>query len=149
MSLVGNKEGPLYDVIIVLIALTLHTIFNDVSRDFFTPFWKALFGEDKLLFSIYGISFSLYSILGSLTVFGVFIGILYGMNNKKKDKKKKKVEEIEIPHAEIEKMIEQKLKQNFIQNPRQPGESKNNGTELDMLLQNRQFQPIIPQDFYY
>ena len=129
-----NKREFWFDFGIVILALTLHSVLDKVSENFMTPFWKMLFGEDKLNFSIYGVDFSLYSIIKNLRV---------------KDKKKKKVEEIEIPIQEIEKIIENKMKSNFIQNPRQPGPSKDNGNEFDALMTNRMFQPVIQQDYLY
>ena len=146
-----NKREFWFDFGIVILALTLHSVLDKVSENFMTPFWKMLFGEDKLNFSIYGVDFSLYSILGYGAIFGILIGVLYSIikNLRVKDKKKKKVEEIEIPIQEIEKIIENKMKSNFIQNPRQPGPSKDNGNEFDALMTNRMFQPVIQQDYLY
>ena len=146
-----NKREFWFDFGIVILALTLHSVLDKVSENFMTPFWKMLFGEDKLNFSIYGVDFSLYSILGYGAIFGILIGVLYSITKdlRVKDKKKKKVEEIEIPIQEIEKIIENKMKSNFIQNPRQPGPSKDNGNEFDSLMTNRMFQPVIQQDYLY
>lgn len=147
-----NKREFFFDFSIVILALTLHSALDKASSDFFTPFWKMLFGEDKLNFSIYGVEFSLYSILGFGSVLGILIGILYAIKNNfkvLKEKKKKKVEEIEIPIQEIEKIVENKMKSNFVQNPRQPGPSKENGNEFDALMTNRMFQPVIQQDYLY
>lgn len=147
-----KRKEFLFDFSIVIIALTLHSTLDKVSENFMVPFFKMLFGEDKLCFSVYDIDFSLYSILGYGAVLGILIGILYSiMKNYKHEpeKKKKKVEEIEVPVQEIEKIVENKMKSNFVQNPRQPGPSKDNGNEFDSLMTNRMFQPVIQQDFLY
>jgi len=151
MSIFKRRETFFFDMSIVIIALTLHTCLDYLVRDFFIPFWKTFFGENNLTVQIFGIDFSFYSIIASFTVLGLLILLIHIINKKSKilDKKQtKKVKEIEIPYKEIEKIIDYKLNNND-NNERKPGPSKQNGNQLDNLMNQRMFQPIIPQHFYY